>query len=356
MQNMKYDIHALVEYCTRALIKVGVPEEDAATVASVLANADARGVHSHGVVRMEGYVECVMAGGIAPAAEHTIITEGDSHARIDANRGLGIPVSVFAAKLAKRKAQKSGIAIVNVYNSHHHGACGYYTLMCADDGLIGMAMSTGDIIMAVTGAATSSIGNNPFSYAVPAGKYRAICYDIAMSTVAAGKISMAAVENRSIPLGWLLDPAGNPTTDPHDYERGGALAPFGGYKGYGLSIMVEALAGVLSGAALLKDIHAWNKDPDTSGNVGHCFIAMDPTILHPEYSVSARAEQMIDELLHTPKAPGVDRILFPGELENENEKLAYKQGIALPYATEHALQHVAEMTGIPFSGTVLAAE
>lgn len=351
---MYYNRNLLIDHCIRVLEKVGVNENDARTVAEVLTEADARGVCSHGCVRMEGYVACVRSGGVEANGKHTIVSEGDSFALIDAGRGLGIPVSVEAEKLAIEKAKKSGIAIVNVRNSHHHGACGHYSLMCAEQGMIGLAMSTGDIIMAATGSAENSIGNNPFSYAVPAGKYGAVCYDIAMSTVAAGKISMAADEGRSIPLGWLLDPNGNPTTDPNEYAKGGPLVPFGGYKGYGLSMLVESLGGILSGAALLKDIHAWNKDPNISGNVGHCFIAIDPKHINPGFDIAARAEEMIDQLKSARKAPGVSEIFFPGEIEQNKLALSVENGIPLPPATEHALENVADMTGIPFEPAKLA--
>lgn len=353
---MNYSRKLLIDYCARALMAVGVNETDARTIGEVLTYADARGVCSHGCVRMEGYVACVKSGGIDANGKHTVISEGDSYALIDAGRGLGIPVSVEAEKLAIEKAKKSGIAIVNVRNSHHHGACGHYTLMCAEEGMIGLAMSTGDIIMAATGSAENSIGNNPFSYAVPAGKYGAVCYDIAMSTVAAGKISMAADEGHSIPLGWLLDVNGNPTTDPCEYAKGGPLVPFGGYKGYGLSMMVETLGGILSGAALLKDIHAWNKDPNGSGNVGHCFIAIDPRHINPDFDVSARAEEMIAELKDARKAPGVEKIFFPGEIEQDKLIASRENGIPLPPATEHALEKVAAMTGVAFVPAELAFE
>ncbi len=183
---------------------------------------------------------------------------------------------------------------------------------------------------------------------MPAGKYRAICYDIAMSTVAAGKISMADDEGKQIPLGWLLDPDGNPTTDPHAYALGGPLVPFGGYKGYGFSMMVESLAGILSGAALLDEIHAWNKDPHTGGNVGHCFIAVSPAIVHPGFDVPSRAEEMIDRILSVKKAQGVERIYFPGQIENEKEERARAEGIELPPATEHALERTSHLTNVAF--------
>jgi len=345
---MHYSRSALAAFCAEALQAARVGREDAETVARVLTSADERGVSSHGCVRMEGYVECLLSGGIRPDAVCRFVAEGPSSALLDAGQGLGIPVSVRAAELAIEKAKQTGVGVVNVRGSHHHGACGYYSLMCARQGLLGLAMSTGDTIMAATGSASRCIGNNPFSYAVPAGKYGNICYDVAMSTVAAGKISMAGDEGRSIPLGWLLDAAGNPTTDPADYERGGPLVPFGGYKGYGLSMMVESLAGILSGAALLKDIHAWNKDPTHGGNVGHCFIALDPRILNPGFSVPARAEQMIEELSAAPKAPGAERICFPGQIEQEREAASRKAGICLPPAAEHALERVSAMVPVAF--------
>ncbi len=345
---MVYSEKKLQEYCAQALCLMGLGKTDAQTVAQVLLSADKRGVHSHGCVRMEGYVDCLRTKGVKGDARWETVSEGPAYALLNANQGLGIPVSVAATELAIEKAAETGIAIVNVYNSHHHGACGYYTMMCANAGMIGLAMSTGDTIMAVTGSASRSIGNNPFSYAVPAGKYGAVCYDIAMSTVAAGKISIAAEEDRQIPLGWLLDCLGNPTTEPKDYDRGGALVPFGGYKGYGLSMMVESLAGILSGAALLEDIHAWNKNPDQGGNVGHCFIAIDPKRINPGFDLPGRAEEMLEKLTGSPKAPGVERIYFPGQIEQEKEAAANAEGIPLPQATENALARVAALTGLAF--------
>lgn len=346
---MYFAPNKLTEYCRKALMICGLPEKKASITASVLVSADMRGIHSHGVIRMIGYVNCLKSGGVRADAEPHIINEGPSFALVDADRGLGIPASVYANEIARKKALETGIGIVNVFNSHHHGACGYYAQELTKSGLIGMVMSTGDVIMAASGSASRAIGNNPFSYSVPAGKYRAVCYDVAMSQVAAGKISIAADENKSIPLGWLLDPEGNPTTEPKDYDLGGALVAFGGHKGYGLSIMVESMAGLLSGAAMLSDIHAWNTDPNRSGNVGHMFIALDPAKLNPNIDLPKRAEAMIEELASARRAPGVDRILYPGQLEHEREDSAKANGTALPQATLDALAKVAEAVGIPFN-------
>ena len=343
-----YDEKKISRYCAEALISAGAGRREAETVAEVLLNADKRGVHSHGTVRTEGYVKCLMSGGIRGNTEHTVLNDGPSYALIDANGALGIPVSVAAAGIVIEKAKRSGVGIVNVRGSHHHGACGYYSIMMARQGLIGMAMSTGDIIMAAAGTAEDSIGNNPFSYSVPAGKYGIMCYDIAMSTVAMGKVAIAADEGRRIPLGWMLDRDGNPTTDANSYKYGGTMVPFGGYKGSGLAMMVESLAGILSGAALLKDIHAWNTDPEKNGNVGHCFIAVDPAVVHPGFDVPSRVEEMITELKSHRKAPGVEKIWFPGEIEQEKLKLSEEKGLELPPATIHALCRTADITGLPF--------
>lgn len=346
---MTVSCQKLTEFCRDALMVCGVSATDAQTTAGVLVNADMRGIHSHGTIRMIGYVDCLLSRGVRPDAAPRIAGEGPSNALIDADQGLGIPASVFATEIARKKAVETGVGIVNVFNSHHHGACGYYSQALALNGLIGIAMSTGDVIMAASGSAARSIGNNPFSFAAPAGRYRTICYDVAMSTVAAGSISIAADENRAIPLGWLLDPEGKPTTDPTDYDRGGALVPFGGHKGYGLSIMVETLAGLMSGAAMLSGIHAWNQNPERSGNVGHCIIALDPGKLNPSVDLPARCEAMIEELSSARRAPGVDRILYPGQLEHEREQAARSEGISLPLATENALRKAAKRTHINFA-------
>jgi LDH2 family malate/lactate/ureidoglycolate dehydrogenase len=164
-----------------------------------------------------------------------------------------------------------------------------------------------------------------------------------------GKIAMAADEGRSIPLGWMLDKDGNPTTDPNSYKTGGTMVPFGGYKGSGLAMMVESLAGVLSGAALLKDIHAWNQNPDINGNVGHCFLAVNPAMVNPGFDTVKQAEEMISQLKSHRKAPGVDTIYFPGEIEQAKLKVAEEKGVELPLATLHALQRAADIAGVPFN-------
>ena len=146
----------------------------------------------------------------------------------------------------------------------------------------------------------------------------------------------------------LKDIFGNDTTDPNQYNLGGALMPFCGHKGFSLSVMVETFAGLLSGAASLGDIHAWNKDPQHSGNVGHMFLAVDPSIVQPSQDTEARIEKMVDELIAAKPAPGVDRVLYPGQQEQESEMKARRDGIELPMPTINALTEAGKQTNISF--------
>ena len=204
-----------------------------------------------------------------------------------------------------KKAKQTGVGIVNVKGSHHFGAAGYYTSMCADNGMVGMAMSNGDVLIAATGTAEKTLGNNPFSYAFPAGKYGKIVYDIAMSHTSDQKVIKAAKDGENIPAGWIIDKDGNATTDPNKYIEGGTLLPFGGYKGYGLSMMVETLGAILSGAAMTKNVHAWNTNREQGGNTGHFFMALDISKLGNPEDYAKRAEQMIDEIKSAKKAIGL---------------------------------------------------
>ena len=187
--------------------------------------------------------------------------------------------------------------------------------MCADNDMVGMSMSNGDILIAATGSAEKTIGNNPFSYAFPAGKYKKMVYDIAMSYVSDRKIVQMDKEGKKLPEGWIIDKDGNNTIEPADYEKGGTLLPFGGYKGYGMAMMVETLAATLSGAAMTKNVHAWNTDESCGGNVGHFFMAMDISKLGNPEDYKKRVDDMIDEIKSSRKAQGVEKIYFPGEIE-----------------------------------------
>lgn len=295
--------------------KAGLAHEDAVIMADVLTDAQMKGITTHGYIRVKKYVDCIKSGGIKPAGELRIENEMPSWARVDGQGGLGIVIANKAADIAIQKAKETGVGIVNVYNSHHLGPAGYYAAKCADAGMLGMVMSNGDVLVAATGSREKTIGNNPFAYAVPAGKYDKILYDVAMSMGSDMKIIQMEQEGKQVPSGWMLDAKGRPSNNPSDYMAGGVLLPFGGYKGYGLALMVETFAAVLSGAAVTQNVHAWNSTPGTSGNVGHFIMALDIAKMCDVNEYIKRTESIIDEIKSSEKAEGADGIFYPGEKE-----------------------------------------
>ncbi|MDD6308744.1 MAG: Ldh family oxidoreductase [Clostridia bacterium] len=308
-------------------IQAGVSPEDAAIMVDVLNDAQMKGIVTHGYVRVKKYVDCIKSGGIKPAGNPKIVWDSPSWAIADGNGGLGIVIAYKAAKLAIQKAKETGIGIINVRNSHHLGPVGYYAAMCADEGMYSMAMSNGDPLLAATGSREKNIGNNPFAYAVPAGKYDKILYDVAISMGSDMKIIQMGEENKKVPDGWMLDVDGRPSNTPADYLAGGVLLPFGGYKGYGLALMVESFAAVLSGAAVTHDVKAWNTTEGASGNVGHFIMALDLEKIGGREIYEKRIEGIIDEIKSSKLADGAEGIYYPGEKERMAKAKCLEYGV-----------------------------
>lgn len=324
---MKVCINQLRERTEKLFVTAGVSESDSKIFTDVILQTEMRGVFTHGFFRVPRYIKCIRSGGIKAKSELKLDVDTPTMARADGEGGLGIILSYKAMKLAMEKAKACGIGLVSVSGSHHFGAAGYYTSMCADEGMLGMSMSNGDALVAVTGSRQRSIGNNPFSYAAPAGKYGKVVYDIAMSPTSDVKVLQLAKEGKPCPAGWVIDKNGNPSTDPNDYINGGVLIPFGGYKGYGLAMMVEVMAGVLSGSALTMDVHAWNSNPEKCGNTGHLFIAVDIEKLMDKNTFNERMETMLDGIKSAPLADGATKIYYPGEIEKDKMAACLEAGV-----------------------------
>lgn len=306
--------------------KAGVSEEDAAVLAEVLTDSQMKGILTHGYLRVKRYFDCVKSGGISPKCEVNIISDSPSWACVDGGGGLGIVIAKKATDIAIEKAKTTGVGIVNVKNSHHLGAVGFYAEKCADEKMFSMAMSNGDVLIAATGSKEKNIGNNPFAYCVPAGKYGKILYDVAISVGSDMKIIQMEKEKKLVPDGWMIDKDGKPSNNPSDYLAGGVLLPFGGYKGYGLALMVESFAAILSGSAVTKNVHAWNTTPKTSGDVGHFIMALDISKMGDACDYEKRVESIIDEIKASPLADGADKIYYPGEKELTARKECLETG------------------------------
>lgn len=344
-ENIIISRHALEEKVLKILGTLNVSCEDAKMIADTLIQAEVWGVTSHGLLRLEHYVRCLQSGGILPDAKFTVEQKCGNWVRASANGGLGIPASCKATDLVIKLAKEHGIGIVNLKESHHNGAEGVYAHAIAKEGMIGMVMSTGNPIMAVTGSCEATIGNNPFAYAVPAGKYNTLMMDVAMSAVADGKVQVAKATGKMLEPGCILDKDGKPSVVPDDYLNGGVLLPFGAHKGYGLSVMVECMAGIMSGAALTHDIDSWNKKSGHCGNTGHMFVAMDISKMMLVTDYEKSVETMIEQFKSAKRAEGVAEIFYPGELEHSRAALAGDMVSLLP-STWEKIKLAAQYTGI----------
>jgi LDH2 family malate/lactate/ureidoglycolate dehydrogenase len=276
-----------------------------------------------------------------------LIGEGPAWALVDGKKAMAMVPSVMAMNLAIHKAKACGIGYAGVRHSTHFGAAGYYAAMAVEHDMIGLAMSNVDANMTAPGARGSVIGNNPFAYAAPAGEEHPIMLDVAMSAVAAGKIYAAQALGKAIPENWLVDDDGLPTTDIRDYPRVGSLLPMAGHKGYGLAVMVEVLAAVLTGAAVTKHVRPWLGP--TIGELtdeGNAFVAIDIGAMMPVVEFKARMDGMIREIREAPKAKGSDRIYLPGEMEWERRTDALANGIPLPPDVLASLQGLAQDVGL----------
>jgi ureidoglycolate dehydrogenase (NAD+) len=336
-------ISDLESFCQDALKKCGLCEADACVATDVLVTTDAFGVFTHGTKSLKDYVRRIRAGGLKADAVPEICTEGPAWAVIDGHSALAMITSVFAMRTAIEKAKTVGIAYVGVRNSCHFGAAGYYALLAAKADMIGMAMANDIPSMAVPGSRKAVMGTNPFAYAVPAGEEDPIFLDIASSAVAGGKIRIAQSLGQKVPDTWLVDAEGVPTTDPFAYPYNGALQPFAGHKGYGFALMIESLAGALSGAGIRREIGGWiDMDPSLPTGHGAAFLAIDIGQMVPINSFKQRVDAMICDIRQTPKAKGCERICVPGEMEWEKRRKALINGIALP---EDALESLRGLAG-----------
>jgi ureidoglycolate dehydrogenase (NAD+) len=321
----------LIDFGVAALRKCGVSEADARVTIDVLVTTDTFGVYTHGIKCLRGYITRLRAGGLKANAVPCVDREGPAWAIVDGQNALGMVTSVFAMKKAIEKAKTAGVAYVGVRNSCHFGAAGYYATLAAKADTIGMAMANDYPSMAILGAKKAVLGTNPFAYAVPAGKNDPIFLDIASSTVAGGKVRIAQAKNQKIPETWMVDADGIPTTDPFLYPGSASLLPFAGHKGYGIALMIENLAGVLTGTGAMWDLNNWiDGRKDIPTNHGAAFLAFNVGAIIPLDAFKNRVDKLIQEIHDTPKAKGTERLFVPGEMEWENRRAALANGITFP--------------------------
>ncbi len=307
------------------LTAVKLPEKDAGIVADVLVFAELRGVHSHGAVRVEHYTQRISAGGMNLSPKLNVNMLKPSVALVDAQGGMGHVVSRYATEEAIKIARKEGICMMAVKNNSHCGALAYYIQMAMDQKMSAMFMVNTDACVVPFGGSTPFFGTNPFAFGYP-GSRDNILLDMATSEVAFGKIVYAKEKKHPIPKSWAVDAEGNSVTDP---EKAKSLFPFGGAKGYGVMVMIEALTGIMVGGVFGPHLKRMYGDYESYRDLSSVMIVIDPSVFGDAQASLDHAQAMIDELRAVAPAPGVEGVMIPGEIEQKTMERSMKNGIPL---------------------------
>ncbi|MBT2757777.1 Ldh family oxidoreductase [Mesobacillus foraminis] len=348
----RYDWQKLQQFCKEVFIRAGVDKNHANTVADSLIQADLRGVDSHGVVRTAIYLERIERNMMNPFAEPKIEMEQGPTVLLNGNNNFGAVVGSKALDIALGKAKEQGIAVVGVKESNHFGTGAFYALKAIEKNMILLLMSNASQTMPPTGGKRPFIGTNPLAVGVPAGKELPFVLDMATSVVARGKIIVAAQKGLDIPLGWAIDKDGNPTTDAEAALQGSVL-PVGGPKGYAISMFIDILAGVLTGAGFGKYVNNMYENWNEPQNVGHFFIAIDIERFMPLDLFKERMDRYIQEIKAEPKADGVDEILIPGEIEHRLVIERKRSGLELPEKVEKELEAIGRRYSLKLSDALI---
>ena len=328
--------------CTKIFCAAGYPRQNAELIARSLVFADIRGVSSHGVARIKSYME--RAKKEHWNADPHITFEGRGAVCIvDGDDGFGSIVGTRAMQKAVELAREHGVGLCAVRRSAHYGMASYYPMLAAQSGMIGFSCTNGVPNLAPFGAREGMLGTNPFSMAVPCLGADPVVLDVACSVTARGNIANAKREGRSIPSGWAIDREGSPTTDAAEALLG-AVLPFGAHKGSGIAIMVDILCGILNGGVTSKHVR---EDPASGPNVGHTMLAIDISAFEPPAQFDARLKAYMQEIKSAARAPGVEEILLPGELEARKAVYNRAHGIRMGRGAFRELCQTCAEYGIP---------
>ncbi|WP_366554253.1 Ldh family oxidoreductase [Aquibaculum sediminis] len=340
------DSDAFAEFLRVLLNQAGVPEADARVVSDSLVEADLRGMNSHGIIRLPVYIRRLRAGGFKADAVPEVIRESDGVALLDGKNGLGSVMTMRAMSIAIEKAKTQGIAACGVTNSNHNGEGAFYVQEAIRHDMIGMSFTTGSPIMPVWGGTTPLTGPLPITVGVPADKEHPIVLDAALGMSSRGKILDYLAQGKELPPGWIVDANGEPTTDPKWVNEGGWILPIGGHKGWGLIVICEMLAAVLTGSGVGKELVNLYDDVDTPQGNGQFVIAIDVSHFMPVNMFKSRVDNYIKMVKSSDKAEGVEEIILPGEKEFKNRERAKLDGMKLTKSVLDEVISEARIVGV----------
>ncbi len=352
-------LNKIYDFMVTVFEALGTPAEDARICADVLIAADLRGIESHGVGRLKYYYDRIQAGAQSTSTNVEIVKETETTALLDGHHGMGHVIAHRAMRLAIDKAKQYGVGAVTVRNSTHYGIAGYYPLMAAHEGLMGLSVTNARPAIAPTFGTEPMLGTNPIAFAAPSDMDFPFCLDAATSITQRGKIEVAARAEKAVPEGWVVDAYGQPLTDPDRILRdlgnataaflplGGAGEELAGYKGYDLATMVEILSASLCGGRFMKDLLGFAEDGSRRPYMlGHFFLAIDIEHFVPLELSRRITGQIMRALQASRKAPGQDRIYVAGEKEHEMERQVRAVGIPVNRNLRRELQTMRDELGI----------
>lgn len=346
-----FSYNQLFSFSKEIFLSIGCNDEDALTAAGALLSADLRGIDSHGVARLSGYVRLAEVGRVNPRPQVRVIHESPSTAVVDGDAGLGLVVAPFAMQVAIGKAKQAGTGWVSVQNSNHFGIAAHHAMMALQHDMIGIAMTNASALVAPTFSKERLLGTNPICVAIPAGKEDPFVADMATTTAANGKLEILQRKNQEAPSGWIQDKYGNSTSDAHALKNGGALLPLGGdrehgsHKGYAMGSIVDIFSAVLSGANYgpwVPPFPAYVAVPENQPGkgIGHFFGAMRIDAFRSSEDFKKNMDQWIRRFKNAETVKGEKRVIIPGEPEREMELIRMKEGIPLSDIVVHDLREL----------------
>lgn len=330
-----YEIDELKQKTIKLLMNYSLDMEQAQCIAQCFITADACSVKTHGLAVLPAHIKKLSAGAYNINPNFKIVKSTNAFAVIDSDNAIGPYSASYCMNFAMEKAKKEGIFTIFSKNCNTYGPAFYYTYLAVKQGLIGVTFCNSPVAMAPWGGKEKLLGTNPLAVGIPGKSEGPILYDIATSKVAKSKINKARLENKQIPLDWALDLSGNPTTDPLEAIKG-AVLPMAGHKGYGLSLVLDMLSGMISGAAFSTGVNKFYSENDVCMNVGQTFIAIDPKVVMDEEFYDLTDEYI--NKIHSSDSACEERVIFPGEHKLESMKKAIIEGINYGENIESALE------------------
>ena len=347
----------LKKFATEIFLKIGCPQEQAIKAVDVLLSADLRGIDSHGVARLSGYVRLWEAKRINSTPNIRIVHESPSTAVVDGDAGLGLVVAPHAMEIAIEKAKTCGTGWVAVKNSNHFGIAGYHSMMALQHDMIGISMTNASPLVAPTFSVERLLGTNPICVAIPANEQPPFVADFATTTAANGKLEILQRKNKNAPEGWIQKKDGSTSTNANELKDGGALIPLGSdrehgsHKGFCLGAWVDIFSAVLSGANYgpwvppFVSFLAPAADPVGEG-IGHFFGAMRIDAFRPASEFKFHMDNWITRFRSAKTIEGQEKLIIPGDPEREYEAIRLKDGIPLNYKVAEDLKELGNKLGV----------